>query len=142
MILPFGSSTSVHSYWDSQIPGNINMPPAVRAASASREEAIENFLATVYDFEAEQDAINSAVPVTENAAPPEKWVDEWWLKSLEAAREAYRTLTITAKVGGKYRVSSTETKAQYNARCTPIVTERMTSAALNLAKLLNTILVD
>jgi hypothetical protein len=163
LLLPFGASVNLHGYWDSQIPGNINMPPAVFGAPQtfsdddaandtaandksntavplkSKEEAIRNFMAAVDEFETEQNKINASIPAPAGTLPPEQWADEWGMKSLESARQAYRTLTITERAGNKFKVSC-ETKAQYNARCTPIVSERMTSAALNLAKLLNAIL--
>jgi hypothetical protein len=142
LLLP--GNGSLHSYWDSKIgsldagdDGGDNHDHAHDFADAAPElqaQAVQKLAAMT--------AALPPAPVAFDAPnDPERWAEGWATKSLIAAREAYRTLSITGASGSTNFKVSWEGKPAYDARCKPIANERLASAVRNLADLLDRILV-
>lgn len=141
LILPTGGNVSLHAYWDSRVPGDIETQAAAgigegEASPELKRRFIDKLLAMIEEQDAatREDAVGLSATL-----PPDRWGEQWASTALLHARSAYQTLHITEKLsGGKYKVSW-EGKAAYDSRCKPIVTAQLTAAARNLATLLNTI---
>ncbi|HYD58738.1 MAG TPA: S1/P1 nuclease [Noviherbaspirillum sp.] len=142
LILPVGGNVSLHSYWDSRIPGSIEAVTATGESGAQAgPELKKRFITKLLNMIEEERATASddAVGLAETL-PPDQWGEQWANTALLHARAAYETLRITDKLdGGKFKVSW-EGKAAYDRRCKPIVTAQLTAAARNLALLLNTVM--
>lgn len=153
LILPVSGNVSLHAYWDSRLPGSIESEETgerVRTGEAATisgeiEEASpelkRSFVTKLLTMLEEQGPApgDDAVGLAETL-PPDRWAEQWANVALLHARTAYDGLRITDKLGsGKYKVSW-EGKTTYDKRCKPIVTVQLTSAAGNLAALLNTVL--
>ncbi len=146
ILLPTGGSgTAMHSYWDSGLPGHIDTPPADLANTATVDTnsqaneldvMIQKLLHQIHTY---QNSSSAAHLLEAPAITPDKWAISWATESLLQARQAYKGISIQQKIGQKYKVNW-EDKTAYEKRCTPIVSERLTAAARNLAKLLNTVL--
>lgn len=147
ILLPTGGNgTSMHSFWDSSLPGHIDesQPADINVAIEADntgdtdllEENVQKLLTMINDQQASASVLLLNEPA--DATPVDQWAVTWATESLLQAREAYKSLSIQQKVGQKFKVKW-EGKAAYVARCTPIVSERMTAAANNLANLLNTL---
>ncbi|HLM02052.1 MAG TPA: S1/P1 nuclease [Pyrinomonadaceae bacterium] len=140
LILPIGSSTTLHSYWDSRIGGNITdlnlTNDADNDEGAAKSMAIDKLLDIVNNapLADEQDDAPSI-----DGKPPEDWVIVWAADSIRQARQSYQSLVITEPSGNKFKVSW-EGKQSYDARCVPIVINQMRKAAQNLALVLDTVL--
>jgi len=122
--LPIG--TSLHKFWDSQL-GPDFVPDPINAES---DEPLVRALVAA-----------PAPAPAEDETDVEGRVIGWANASLEAAREAYRSLRIVGfspSDEGDYPVDW-EGEAAYRQRCSPIVSARMGAAASNLAALLDTI---
>jgi hypothetical protein len=124
LVLPVGEN--LHAYWDSVLGPDI-VPDPVNAES---DDALVREL------------VRAPAPANfaENLDLTSRIIG-WANESLAAAREAYQGITITAydpQPKGEYTVSW-EGEMSYRQRCAPIVSERMTAAASNLASLLDAI---
>lgn len=141
LILPVGGKVSLHAYWDSRIPGTIEAGAAPATHNDEDDAQKKRFITKLLAMIENQGATTSddAVGLAETL-PPDRWAEQWANSALLHARSAYEGLRITDRIaGGKYKVSW-ESKSAYDSRCKPVVTAQLTSAARNLASLLNTIL--
>jgi len=144
LILPVPGGVSLHAYWDSRLPGSVGH----RAAAADTEASTEikrRFITRLLAMVEEQRALNSEAAVgLADTLPPARWAEHWANSALLHARAAYDSLRITERVtehidGHRFRVSW-EGKAAYDKRFRPVVTAQLSSAAADLASLLNVIL--
>jgi hypothetical protein len=122
--LPIGGN--LHGYWDSNLGPDL-VPDALAAES---DAGLVGALAKAGAARGAADEL----PIPERVA-------SWATASLVAAREAYKSLRIVRyqpNHKGDY-VVEWEGEEAYQRRCEPIVSERMSSAAANLAALLDTI---
>jgi hypothetical protein len=138
-----GSGTSMHSFWDGTLPGNISLPTDIDGAAIPESTGNDTTDQLEYSVEKLLSRINASADLSDATLPaaattPDLWGSGWATQSLLQAREAYKSLTISQKVGTKFKVDW-EGRNAYTARCSPIVSERLTAAASNLAKLLNTV---
>jgi hypothetical protein len=142
LLLPIGSgtSTSLHSYWDSRLGGNVTdlnlTDNADNDEGAAKSMAIEKLLNLVENapLADEQDEELSI-----DGKPPEDWVTVWASDSIRQARKAYQSLVITEPSGNKFKVSW-EGKQSYDARCIPVIIGQMRKAAQNLALVLDEVM--
>jgi hypothetical protein len=132
LILPLGSKgANLHSYWDSTLGGH----PVIGAFSA---QSVTDYgdvrrLYALASSDSPQktetyDLLAVAPAMSEN-------IEQWATASLTCARQAYLGLRIDTPEGQGYRVTW-DGKQAYDSRCTPILQERLTTAARNLAHLL------
>jgi hypothetical protein len=141
ILLPIGSSTNLHSYWDSRLGGNVT--DLIGEGGENDENSPKGMaIAKMLDLvsAARLADVQSDAPATE-AKPVEDRVVEWASDSVRQARIAYQSLVITEKSGNKFKVSW-DGREQYDGRCEPIVIEQMVKAARNLASLLDEIWKD
>ena len=139
--LPVDNNPSLHEYWDSRLGG-----PHPDISGFEGDEAIitnelkEEFSDKLLHMIQEDPQLMSADATAEafDDSSPEDWIEEWANESLTAAREAYKSLSITGPNGEKFNVTW-EGKQAYDARCKPIAMDRMKSSARNLALLLDAI---
>jgi hypothetical protein len=124
LVLPTGGN--LHSFWDSRLgPDFVGDPLAPGTDDAIVRELVQA----------------APAPAAHEAPDTTAWVVGWANASLEAARAAYQGLRITGyrpRSAGDYPVEW-EGEEAYRQRCAPIVSERMASAAANLAALLDAI---
>jgi len=151
IILPISGSISLHSYWDSRLPGDIEEDPDEEADSDAEEfkavaavqpegspEKVRFVKKLVSMIERERLArVLIAIPF--DARPPEEWAQQWADSTLVEARKAYQGLEIVKKLSGAKCKVSWEGKTSYDARCSRVVSKQLTLAAENLAAVLNTI---
>jgi len=146
-------SGSMHTYWDHGL-GNLIDSIEIDEFESDEVEADDNseentqlkneLIEKLYQLAGE---IEDSASFESDSIAVENWVEQWANESLEAAREAYRTLEIVetvkkTKPDGSVEISykvSWEGRDKYNERCAPILRKRMTMAAKNLAELLNEI---
>ena len=120
--LPVGHN--LHEYWDSVLGPDI-VPDPVNAES---DDALVRAL------------VSAPAPANfAEAADLTSRIIGWANESLAAARAAYQGLAITAYDPQSEYAVSWEGETSYVQRCAPIVSERMTAAASNLASLLDAI---
>jgi len=146
-------SGSMHTYWDHGLGGLIDSIDVDEFESDEVEDddnSVENaelknkLIVKLYQLAGE---IEESASFESDSIPVENWVEQWANESLEAAREAYRTLEIIETVkktnaNGSVEISykvSWEGRDKYNERCAPILRNRMAMAAKHLAELLNAI---
>lgn len=123
LLLPTGAN--LHSFWDSQLGPDL-VPDALNAPS---DEPLVHKL------------VHAPAPaVAKTQADIGSRITSWANASLAAARAAYQGLRITGYRPQKkdYPVEW-EGEAAYRQRCAPIVSERMATASVNLAALLDSI---
>lgn len=122
LMLPVGHN--LHSYWDSVLGPDI-VPDPINAES---DDALVREL------------VNAPAPANfaENADLTSRIIG-WANESLSGARAAYQGLEITGFDPRTEYSVSWEGEESYQQRCAPIVSERMTAAATNLAGLLDAI---
>lgn len=149
LILPVSGNTSLHSYWDSRLAGDIDELDdggAVDAVTFAEEtddstnpELKERFIVKLLGMVERERATRRSVAAPANNTPLDRWAEQWANDSLVEARRAYESLRIVSRLsGGKFKVSW-EGKAAYDSRCRPIVQQQLTLAAQHLADLLNAI---
>lgn len=156
LMLP--GSGNMHSYWDGKLGGDIdidditpsNMPSRANAADAGGAETASASLEAAEDAEAEklraraEQLGGGGGANLSNALPVERWAETWAGESLRASSEAYRNIEIVGRQGEGFKVSwegktTSAGKAPYDARCSPVLLERMTVGVRNMADLLNEI---
>lgn len=120
--LPIGGN--LHSFWDSRLGPNL----------------IEDALNPLSDESLVRALALAPAPLVAAAAGIPDQVVAWANATLDAARAAYQSLRIVdyRPQQRNYRVEW-EGEASYRQRCEPIVSERMSAAASNLASLLDSI---
>jgi hypothetical protein len=124
LYLPIGEN--LHGFWDSELGPDIVEDALNAESNAALVEAL---------------ARAEAADVPNDNAEIADRVTSWANASLVAARQAYQGLRITGyhpRGGGDYPVDW-DGEQPYRQRCAPIVSERMTAAAANLAGLLDAI---
>lgn len=148
LLLP--GAGNMHSYWDGVLGGNIQpddvTPLGLTADTNNSTESNAEELAVEKLFQMVRDAPNTSNAVElASALPIERRAEQWALESIQAAREAYRNIEIISRQEDNFRVSwegftTNAGKAPYDARCTPVLLERITSGVRNLSDLLNELL--
>ncbi len=155
LVLPVSGSVSLHSYWDSRLAGQINPQPdehfdaatleaetfAEETDDSTRPELKNRFVDKLSRIIEQSTPArrNNITAVPANVTPPDQRAEQWANNSLVEARKAYQSLRIVRRLSGsKYKVSW-EGKAEYDARCQPIVSQQLTQATQNLAELFNAI---
>jgi hypothetical protein len=145
MLLP--GSGNMHSYWDGVLGGTLDIDDlrlasaasGVDAAPADEREQVER----LRSLAAQEERFSGGAGLA-SALPAERWAEEWAGESLLAAREAYRNIEIIERVNNGFRVSwegftTPQGRQPYNARCAPILLDRMRKGVRRLADLLNEI---
>ncbi len=143
LLLP--GSGNMHSYWDGKLGGNIDLDEITPLGmpTGNNEAAIEAMV--VEDLRARAREVRNAGGANLAAALlVERWAEEWADESLRAGAEAYRNINIVAKQGSDFKVSwegetTSAGKVSYDARCAPILMDRMRMGVRNLADMLNEI---
>ncbi|MES1242899.1 MAG: S1/P1 nuclease [Acidobacteriota bacterium] len=129
LLLPTGDN--LHGFWDSKLGPDL-VPNAIHVPS---DEPLVREL-----VQASARATANAAVTTMAAMSVSSQVASWANASLAAARAAYQGLRITGyRQQQKDYPVEWEGEAAYRQRCAPIVSERMTTAATNLAALLDSI---
>lgn len=145
ILLP--SSGNMHSYWDGVLGGTLDIDDVslasvnsgANAEAADEREQVERLrsLAAGEESFSGESSLASTLPV-------ERWAEKWADESLFAAREAYRNIEIVERRNNGFRVSwegftTQQGRQPYNARCAPILLDRMRKGVRRLADLLNEI---
>jgi hypothetical protein len=134
LILPIGAGIALHSYWDSKLGGPQPMGFAADSFDSGDVQRFVDRIAVVRAHATTLTATATAVDITTEAT-------RWAGQSLVAARVAYKGLKVdTLKPHTTSYTVTWDGRQVYDDRCASIVTERMTSAASNLADLLNAVL--
>jgi subtilisin family serine protease len=143
LVLPIGGETNLHAYWDSRVPGTIDTREAAAADEHAEgdDEMKRRFITRlVAMIEEGRTGMGDDMVGLAETLSPDRWAEQWANQALMQARAAYDGLRIADRLGdGKYKVEW-EGKAAYDRRCKPIVSAQLSSAAKNLAELLNLIL--
>jgi subtilisin family serine protease len=153
LVLPVSGNVSLHSYWDSRLEGEIDehtdehadaaafgsVTFAERMNDSTNHELKDRFIDKLARMVERDKARRRGIVAPANGALPDQWAEQWANDSLVGAQKAYESLRIVRRLnGGKFKVSW-EGKAAYDARCRPIVSQKLTLAAQHLADLLNAI---
>ncbi|HYY59067.1 MAG TPA: S1/P1 nuclease [Pyrinomonadaceae bacterium] len=141
---------NMHSYWDGVLGGTLDIDDvsvasvhsgasATDAAAADERKQVER----LRSLAAEEASISGGAGLA-STLPVERWAEEWANESILAAREAYRNIEIIERRNNGFRVSwegftTSEGRQPYNARCAPILLDRMRKSVRRLADLLNEI---
>lgn len=145
ILLP--GSGNMHSYWDGVLGGTLDIDDVslasvdsgAGAATADEREQVER----LRSLAAEEESFSGGSGLA-STLPVERWAERWADESLLAAREAYRNIVIVERRNNGFRVSwegftTPQGREPYNARCAPILLDRIRKSVRHLADLLNEI---
>jgi hypothetical protein len=136
--LPDGR-VKLHEYWDGALGGDdthVHAAADEGALAPAKTWFISKLLSIVTES---ADPGGTGIAFGATTIPLDRVAESWATDSLVASRAAYQSLRISGRRGEDAFHVSWEGQAAYDARCRPVVEQRLAAASRNLADLVNVI---